>query len=62
MTLPYDVCRCLGQFGIWTCDKRETCQRYLNRDDCGAWTPQAMALCFVNDDHYIPVTGASSDD
>ena len=50
--LPRDFTRCMGMRtadaastdATW-CPKRETCQRYLQRNDLGPRTPVAMWVC-----------------
>lgn len=51
MTLPSDICRCLGRRD-WapetnTCPKRATCERFqaVLADDWGDRTPWEMWLC-----------------
>ena len=53
MSLPYDYCRCIGRrdnpFEDTRCPVRETCQRYLSRNDVGPRTPFTMWLCSDTD-------------
>jgi hypothetical protein len=51
MSLPGDICRCLGRRD-WTaetdtCPKRAGCERYqaMQSGDCGAGVPWQMWLC-----------------
>lgn len=39
MKLPHDVSRCVGTIAGHPCPQRETCGRYLAREDCGYRTP-----------------------
>lgn len=51
--LPFDWCRCQGE----NCDKRDTCQRYRDRDVMGPRTPWTDRLCPDNNtsEGYIAV-------
>ena len=54
MTLLHDICRCLGEKPAGTCDRRQQCQRYLERDTFGPRTPFTSWLCGPEDyDHII---------
>ena len=59
MSLLHDVCRCLGeQTAIHTCTRRESCARYVERNNGGPRTPYSMFLCPGQDDYfqnYIPI-------
>lgn len=52
MTLAYDIYRCLGELQGDTCPRRETCQRYIDRDKTGDWTPFVAWAC-AGEDEYI---------
>lgn len=54
MTLPNDICRCLGEKPTGVCQQRRHCLRYLERDSYGPATPFASWLCGPFDnDHMI---------
>lgn len=59
MPLLYDVARCLGMQhaaleSSFTCDRRETCARYVERKQGGPRTMTYANLCCDGDDMYIP--------
>lgn len=56
MSLPNDICRCLGLLpapdGVQRCAKRDECARYMERHNGGERTPCAQWLCPTTDDYY----------
>ena len=71
MTLPRDLSRCAGRFGLGpddpVCPRREQCARYVallardGADETGAWigVPVATGLCREGEDFLIAVDGAA---
>ena len=53
MTLPYDVCRCMGQAKEGgPCEKRDECARYLEMETGGHRTPYTASMCAWSDGEY----------
>jgi len=48
--IPNDFCRCHDD----TCDFKDKCLRYINRDNGGSFTPHCSSL-FVFDDVSLPM-------
>lgn len=65
MTLPRDISRCVGRFGLGTddpiCSRRSECARYValiegdGEDETGSWNTISVAtgLCRDGEDHFI---------
>lgn len=46
MSLPHDISRCLGQHTSGRdCERKDQCERYLQRAERGERTPSTWALC-----------------
>lgn len=46
MTLPFDISRCLGQHTSGSdCERKDQCERYLQRAERGERTPSTWAMC-----------------
>lgn len=64
MPLLYDIARCQGALedkttgyaNVWTCDRRETCARYIERNQGGPRTMTHANLCSEGGDSYILVS------
>lgn len=57
MSLPYDICRCMGLLPApnqttQRCAKRNQCQRFTERANGGERTPVALWLCPGADGFY----------
>jgi hypothetical protein len=70
MTLPLDISRCAGRFGLGPddpiCERRHECARFVallngdGADESGRWrgVPVATGLCRDGDDYFIEMDAA----